>query len=74
MSRSAKDCQGEGATHFYGCFCREEHFRTENIRMIRAFQEIQKLSRFDSVGIGSCYERRIEIDRICREAIAPREK
>ena len=62
----------DGGTHHYACECREAHYTSENIRMIRAFQEIQKAMRdgasLTRIGMDQW------IDAICREAIAPREK
>ncbi len=51
--------------HKYACACREEFYRTDRIRMIRAFQEIRNVC--NSLG----FEKLKAIDAICREAIAP---
>ena len=59
----------DGGTHHYACACREEHYRTENIRMIRAIQSIQAVLRRECL----CMEHVAEMNDICREAIAPRE-
>lgn len=61
----------DGGTHHYACECREKFYNEDRLRMIRAFQEIQKVSDDPFLS----HEQRVEkIKEICREAIAPREK
>lgn len=64
MSCNDKD----GGTHHYACECREKFYNDDRIRMIRAFQEIQKLIK--SVWGDSIPQVVVAIDAICREAIA----
>lgn len=58
----------EGGTHHFACFCREEFYRTDRIRMIRKFQEIQKKISGEQFATPELLEK---IDRLCRDGIAP---
>jgi hypothetical protein len=66
--RRERDCSKKNALHRYGCPCREEFFRTDRIRMIRKFQEIQKKISGEQFATPELLE---NIDRLCREMIAP---